>query len=108
MGGRRQKGKLMRLMLIACIVAVFFPTPGLAARKNGYSQPRKSYSTPKASRSGPVKVRGHIKKQSGAYVAPHIKTAPNKTKTDNYSTQGNANPYTGKQGTKSPVPDAPR
>ena len=46
-------------------------------------------------------VRGYVKKD-GIYVAPHRQTNPNRTKTDNYSTRGNANPYTGKRGTRSP------
>ena len=48
-----------------------------------------------------VKVRGYTKK-NGKYVAPYHRTAPNKTKTDNYSTKGNVNPYTGKAGSVDP------
>ncbi|OGE80453.1 MAG: hypothetical protein A2660_03215 [Candidatus Doudnabacteria bacterium RIFCSPHIGHO2_01_FULL_45_18] len=48
-----------------------------------------------------VKVKGYTK-QSGTYVQPYIRTSPNKTKLDNYSTKGNINPYTGKKGTVSP------
>lgn len=50
---------------------------------------------------GSTSVKGYTKK-SGTYVAPHKRTAPNKTKSDNYSTKGNTNPYTGKKGTKNP------
>lgn len=46
-------------------------------------------------------VRSYTKKD-GTYVAPHQRSAPNHTKTDNYSTKGNVNPYTGKPGTKDP------
>ena len=46
-----------------------------------------------------VHVRGYYRKD-GRYVAHHERTAPNKTKNDNYSTRGNVNPYTGKSGTK--------
>lgn len=46
-------------------------------------------------------VRGHTTK-NGTYVAPHYQTNPNGTKTDNWSTKGNANPFTGKPGTKNP------
>jgi len=53
--------------------------------------------------SAQVHVDGYTKKD-GTYVAPHERTAPNSTKADNYSTQGNVNPYTGKAGT---VPDTP-
>ena len=48
------------------------------------------------------RVRGYTKK-SGKYVAPHRKTNPDKSKYNNYSTKGNYNPYTGKEGTKDPL-----
>jgi len=41
-------------------------------------------------------------KQDGTYVEGHYKSQPNNTKTDNYSSQGNTNPYTGKEGTVDP------
>jgi len=41
-------------------------------------------------------------KADGTFVEGHYKTAPNSTKLDNYSTQGNYNPYTGKAGTVDP------
>lgn len=44
-------------------------------------------------------VRGHFKK-NGTYVNGYHRTSPNKTKSDNYSTYGNTNPYTGKPGSK--------
>ena len=40
--------------------------------------------------------------QRGTYVAPHYQSAPNGTTFDNWSTQGNVNPYTGQEGTRSP------
>ena len=43
-------------------------------------------------------VKGYTK-NDGTYVAPHHKTAPNKTQRDNYGSKGNTNPYTGKEGT---------
>lgn len=42
-------------------------------------------------------VRGYMRKD-GTYVAPHMRSAPNQYKFDNYSSQGNANPYTGQRG----------
>lgn len=47
-----------------------------------------------------VHVKGYYKK-NGTYVAPHYRSSPNQTTSDNWSTKGNTNPYTGKQGTKS-------
>ncbi len=48
-----------------------------------------------------VGVKGSVTKK-GTYRPPHVRTSPNKTKVDNWSTKGNANPYTGKKGTKNP------
>lgn len=44
-------------------------------------------------------VRGYYR-NNGTYVAPHYRSSPNNTKADNWSTKGNYNPYTGKQGTR--------
>lgn len=53
------------------------------------------------SKGGDVSVGGHIRKD-GTYVQPHMQTAPNSSKLDNFSTKGNVNPYTGKPGTQEP------
>jgi hypothetical protein len=42
---------------------------------------------------------GYIK-SNGTYVQPHMKTTINTTNTDNYSTKGNTNIYTGSNGTR--------
>ncbi len=52
--------------------------------------------------AGQSRVRGSINKRTGSYTQPHVRTSPNRTKTDNWSTRGNVNPYTGKKGTKNP------
>ncbi|MCC6932576.1 MAG: hypothetical protein IT292_04895 [Deltaproteobacteria bacterium] len=44
-------------------------------------------------------------RKNGTYVAPHYRSSPNSTKLDNWSTEGNINPYTGKTGTKDPYPE---
>ena len=68
------------------------------SKSSGY----KSGASQSSSRSaGSVRVRGY-KKRNGTYVKPHYRTAPNATKSDNWSTKGNVNPYTGKPGTKNP------
>ncbi len=46
-------------------------------------------------------VSGYVKKD-GTYVAPYVRTEPNNTNTDNYSTKPNSNPYTGQKGTVAP------
>ena len=45
-------------------------------------------------------VRGHTRKD-GTYVQPHFRSAPDGN-LNNWSTQGNVNPYTGKEGTRDP------
>lgn len=51
-------------------------------------------------------VKGYVKKD-GTYVAPTVATNPNATKVDNYSSKGNVNPATGKEGTKDPYAVTP-
>ena len=46
-------------------------------------------------------VSGYTR-SDGTYVAPHMQTNANSTKLDNWSTQGNVNPYTGREGTVDP------
>lgn len=49
--------------------------------------------------SADVKTKPYIRK-NGTYVKDSVKTKPNRTKADNYSTKGNSNPYSGIKGTK--------
>lgn len=51
--------------------------------------------------SGSHSVKGHVTKD-GTYVPPHMATNPDGTKLNNWSTKGNVNPYTGKEGTVDP------
>lgn len=44
-----------------------------------------------------IYVEGYYKK-NGTYVEGYYKTKANKTKRDNYTTEGNYNPNTGKEG----------
>ena len=37
-------------------------------------------------------------RRDGTYVQPHMRTTPDHTRTNNYGSQGNVNPYTGQQG----------
>ncbi len=46
-------------------------------------------------------VNGYFKKD-GTYVQGYMKSTPNSTNRDNYSTQGNINPYSNSSGTKAP------
>lgn len=54
-----------------------------------------------AAEAGNVRVRGSSTK-TGVYRQPHIRTSPNNSKIDNWSTKGNVNPNTGKKGSADP------
>ena len=80
---------MLRLAILMAVVGGLL-VPAASFAKSGGSSSGGSHS-----------VKGYTKKD-GTYVAPHMQTNPNSTKTDNWSTKGNVNPYTGKPGTKSP------
>lgn len=44
-----------------------------------------------------VKVKGYYR-SDGTYVKPHYRSSPDSTVNNNWSTEGNVNPYTGKEG----------
>jgi hypothetical protein len=46
-------------------------------------------------------VRPHVR-SDGTYVEGHMRSSPNNTRIDNYSTQGNTNPFTGQAGSQNP------
>jgi hypothetical protein len=54
-----------------------------------------------SSGTGSHSISGHVRKD-GTYVAPSHATNPNGSKSDNWSSKGNTNPYTGKAGTRDP------
>lgn len=48
-----------------------------------------------------VSVRGYTR-QDGTYVEPHHRSDPDGSSYNNWSTKGNTNPYTGREGTQDP------
>lgn len=52
---------------------------------------------------GSVWVNPYVKKD-GTYVEGHYRSAPDGNPYNNWSTQGNVNPYTGQYGTRDPNP----
>ena len=97
----------MKKLSIIVLIVFFLVSIGItevnARGKGGGSSYRSTGSTGyrSSSKGSTVSVRGYTKR-NGTYVAPHKRTAPNSTKGDNWSTKGNVNPYTGKEGTKEP------
>lgn len=91
----------MKLITIVLLVAAFATSPVFAEGSGGHSSGSHS-SSAHSSGGGSHSVKGYTKK-NGTYVAPSRATNPNKSKKDNWTAKGNANPNTGKQGTKDPV-----
>ena len=80
------------LMLIFCATCFSFSPLGKDAIGQGIYNIQSSSD---------VYVRGYIRK-NGTYVKPHYRSRPNSSKSDNWSTRGNTNPYTGRRGTRDP------
>lgn len=93
----------MKNYAIAMVAGLLiFNVPGLYARgsrSGGRSRTYKASGTGSNPRS--THVRGHSNR-NGTYTQPHRRSVHNNTKNDNWSTNGNINPYTGKEGTRDP------
>ena len=46
-----------------------------------------------------VQVDGHFRRD-GTYVQPHVRSAPDNQRYNNYNAQWNVNPYSGERGTQ--------
>lgn len=46
-------------------------------------------------------VNGYVR-SDGTYVQPHYRSSQDSNRYNNYSTQGNVNPYTGQRGAENP------
>ena len=62
--------------------------------------------TPIAAQAQGVYVQPHVR-SDGTYVQGHWRSSPNSTRSDNWSTRPNINPYNGRVGTNSPYPTTP-
>lgn len=85
------------LMILATALASPLGVDAKGGGRGGKSNVSKSGGTS----TGSVHVRGYTRKD-GTYVQPHHRSAPDGRKSNNWSTRGNVNPYTGKPGTQSP------
>lgn len=59
-----------------------------------------------ASAASTVYVDGYVRKD-GTYVPPHARTSPDSSRSNNWSSQGNVNPYTGERGSVNPYATPP-
>lgn len=62
-----------------------------------HTVPKVTYSVPSTVNYNTTSVTGYSR-SNGTYVPSHVRTMPNNTNWDNYSTKGNSNPFTGSTG----------
>ena len=71
----------------------------LQSPKKASSTLNNLYNTP--SQTNPnLRFQDGYYRDNGTYVQPHMKTESNSTNWDNFSTEGNTNPYTQQKGTR--------
>ena len=92
--------KIILISLLACTFSLGAAAKGGSHGGSGHSShgSNSSYGSGHVNLSNHT-IRGHTTKD-GTYVAPSHATNPNSTKSDNYTTKGNVNPYTGAPGTR--------
>jgi hypothetical protein len=99
---------MTRVRFLLCALSVsllvsIFAWPSVADARGrgggGHSPVRAGTYHSNSRTSGSVNVRGSVKK-NGTYVAPHKRSSPDGNFNNNWSTKGNMNPSTGKEGTR--------
>jgi len=92
------------IIVLAAVLALgstaFARGSGGGHSSSGHSSHSTGYGSSAGSSSGGSHPTSGYTKSNGTYVAPAHATNPNGTKADNWSTKGNVNPYTGKEGIK--------
>lgn len=95
--------------ILGTLLVFMFATvqPEALARGGGGGGHRGTAVSPgTGSSSSSHSVRGYVRKD-GTYVAPHRQSNPDNNFRNNWSTKGNQNPHTGKDGTRTEPPKKP-
>lgn len=74
-----------------------WPSVSYNVPKVTYSVPKVTYNVPSTVNYNTTTVSGYSR-SNGTYVQSHVRTMPNTTNWDNFSTKGNYNPFTGSTG----------
>lgn len=90
------------VLIIVALVAVVTTSFAQSSAFNPFPKTSKSsgsatYSLPSTINYNTTTVSGYSR-STGTYVQPHVRTMPNNTNWDNYSTKSNSNPFTGSTG----------
>ena len=73
------------------------PSVSYSVPSVSYSVPSVTYSIPSTVNYNTTTVSGYTR-SNGTYVQSHVRTMPNNTNWDNFSTKGNCNPFIGSTG----------
>jgi len=87
--------KVLALAALATALALSGNVYARGSGSGGHSSSHSSYSSTRSDHA----ISGYTR-SNGTYVHPSRATNPDATRNNNYSTKGNVNPYTGKEGTK--------
>jgi len=93
---RRAMLRALLLLAILLLPVASFAGGPCSGVKGGCGRGSSYRSAPA---SGPVHVSGYVNKK-GTYVQPHYRSRPDGDFSNNWSTVGNVNPFTGEAGTK--------
>lgn len=93
---------MSKVLFSALAIAVTFAIASPAISKGGGHSTSASPGT--GSKSSSTHVHGYTKKD-GIYVEPHQRSTPDKRFENNYTTKGNQNPTTGKDGSRVTEPE---
>ncbi len=85
--------------VLALALAALVLSGNVYARGSGFGGHSSSHSSYSKSPRSDHAISGYTRR-NGTYVHPSHATNPDATRNNNYSTKGNVNPYTGKEGTK--------
>ena len=80
-----------------CSSSYSLPSVSYSVPSVNYSVPSVTYSVPSTVNYNTTTVSGYTR-SNGTYVQSHVRTMPNNTNWDNFSTRGNSNPFTGSTG----------
>lgn len=87
----------IKKMFSLAVAALAISAVSFHAEARGHSSHSRSYGT--GSSHSYTHVSGYHR-SNGRYVSPHMRTSKNSTRSDNFSTRGNYNPFTHRKGTK--------
>jgi hypothetical protein len=91
--------RLFAVLVVLSIGVVGDAAAGGRRGSGGGSSRVRTAPSGTGSSSKSVSVRGYTKK-NGSYVAPARRTSADSTQRNNYTTKGNTNTYTGKNGSR--------